>query len=168
MVGGLVTRIRFMVPNDLDELENKRLKSEAVTSALDHRLRGLNTVLSNNSERGKELRSAACLLFDAFATPEAGMAIALAFMSMEAVLLDPKTSVTVLARLSEAVAYRVGKSADNRRELRKQVKKHYEARSSFVHTGKVDKPSIIVTEARDICADVLRREILDLDCRAEN
>ena len=168
MIGGLVTRIRFMVPNDLDELENKRLRSEPVTTALDHRLRGLNTVLSNNSERGKELRSAARLLFDAFATHEDGMAIALAIMSMEAVLLDHKTSETVLARLSEAVAYRVGKSADKRRELRKQVKRLYEARSSFVHTGKVDKPSITVTEARDICADVLRREILDLDCMAEN
>jgi Apea-like HEPN len=92
-------------------------------------------VISNNSERSKELRSAANLLFDAFATPDSGMAIALAFMSMEAILLESSTTDNVTARLSEAVAYRIGKSADKRRDLRQQVKKLYKLRSSFVHTG---------------------------------
>lgn len=164
-VGGLASRIRFVVPNDLDELENRRLGSSDSTAALEPRLRGLRSVLSSKKERAKELRTAAGLLFDAFAASE-GMAIALAFMSMEAVLLDHKSKESIVARLSEAVAYRLGKSADNRRQLRKQVSNLYEARSSFVHTGTVNKPSTSVSDARDMSASVLRSEILDFDPEA--
>jgi hypothetical protein len=164
MVGGLTSRIKFAVPNDLNELERKRLGSgEDAASSLERRLRGLANVLSNTSERSEELRSAAGLLFDAFAAFEAGKSIALALMSMEAVLLDAKTKESIVARLSEAVAYRLGTSADGRRQMRRQVKELYEARSSFVHTGKVDQPSTAVSQAREMAAAVLRREILDLD-----
>jgi hypothetical protein len=125
-------------------------------------------LLTNDSERTRELRSAAALLFDAFAAPEPGKAIALAFMSMEAVLLDAKTTESIAARLSEAVAYRLGTSAEQRTELRKRVSKLYKARSGFVHTGKVDQPSTAVSEARDMAATVLRREIGDLNSETQS
>jgi hypothetical protein len=122
MVGGLASRIQFSVPDDLNELEMKRFGTgEDPNPSLERRLRGLVTLLTNDSERTRELRSAAALLFDAFAAPEPGKAIALAFMSMEAVLLDAKTTESIVARLSEAVAYRLGTSAEQRTELRKRV-----------------------------------------------
>src|SRR6266436_6229703 len=95
---------------------------------LERRLRVLRNILSTTSERGEELRAASVLLFDAFATLEPGMAIAIAFMSMEAVLLDPKATESILARLREAVAHRLGKSSDDRRRLRKRIKELYQAR----------------------------------------
>lgn len=163
MVGGLTSRIKFATPSDLNELERKRIGSgEDATSSLERRLRGLVNLLTDDTERHMELRSAAGLLFDAFAAPEPGKAIALAFMSMEAVLLDAKTKESIVARLSEAVAYRLGTSARQRAEIRKRVSKLYEARSGFVHTGRVAQPSSAVSEARDMAADVLRRELLDL------
>jgi hypothetical protein len=159
--------MKFALPGDLDELENRRLGTANAAAALDPRLRALRNLLSNNSTQGEELRNAARLLFDSFAALEPGMAIALAFMSMEAVLLDSKTKESIVARLSEAVAYRLGRSAEQRKNLRKQVSKLYDARSSFVHTGKVDKSSTAVGEAREIACSVLRRETLDLDAVEE-
>ena len=96
------------------------------------------------------------------------MAIAIAFMSMEAVLLDPKATESILARLREAVAYRLGKSSDDRRRLRKWIKELYQARCDFVHKGRVHEPSTVFNEARDIAADVLRREIFDLDAESNS
>jgi hypothetical protein len=162
-VGGLVGRITFGVPNDLDDLENKRLARGDATAATERRTSGLSTVLSNTSPRGDELRSAASLLFDAFAASQAGMAIALAVMSMETILLERKETDNVMARLAEAVAYHLGRSDAERKSRRKQVKALYDARSGFVHRGKVDQPSTAVSDARRIAADVLRREILYLD-----
>lgn len=167
-VAGLVNRIRFVVPGDLNELESKRLgNSDATPGAPEHRLRGVRNVLAIDSQRGRELCSAARLLFDAFAATEAGAAIAFSFMSMEAVLLDADSKADLLARLKEAVAYRLGKSADQRKHLRSQVSRLYDARSGFVHTGKVDKASTSVNEARHMSASVLRLEILDFDSGVE-
>jgi len=167
-IGGLVSRTRLALPNDLDELETRRLAGRDASAGLERRLRVLTNILSSTSERGEELRTASVLLFDAFATLEPGMAIAIAFMSMEAVLLDPKAKESILARLSEAVAYRLGKSSDDRTRLRKRIKELYQARCDFVHTGRVREPSTVVNEARDIAADVLRREIFDLDADSES
>lgn len=162
-VGGLSSRIRFGVPNDLDELESKMIASGNLDTALGRRLRALTSVLTIESERGIELQNASKLLFDAFAAAPSGMAVAVAFMSMEAVLLDRNVTSSTTARLSEAVAYRLGNSAVERKQLRRQVSKLYEQRSSFVHTGCLPNGSTAFHDALTLASRVLQREILDLE-----
>ena len=86
------------------------------------------------------------------------MGIALAFMSMEAVLLERKAKNDRVALLREAVAYRVGAVAEERTKLRKTVKDLYDLRSDFVHTG-VAIPESKRREALRLALDVLRREV---------
>lgn len=155
LVGSQAARMQFHTPTDLDDLETKKKESS------NRRLRSLRTVMSSNLVRARELRRAGSLLFDATAQQDVGLEIAVCFMSIEAVLLDPNEKSDISARLREAVAYRLGKSSAERRDLRKKIKDLYDARSKVVHTGEVpsgyDSDDLI-----RLAREVLRKEIEEL------
>jgi hypothetical protein len=82
-------------------------------------------------------------------------------MCLEGLLLEHSDKDNVTARLSEAVAYRLGRSAEDRDRLRKLTRKLYSLRSDYVHTGAV-QPDLELGEQWALTAgDALRREIED-------
>jgi len=154
----VISGMRLKTPEDLNDLEARRAHKEGASAALELRARRLAAVMRSPSARSAELRNAAGLLFDAVGAREGGLGIALAFMSMEAVLLERKAKNDRVALLREAVAYRVGAVAEERTKLRKTVKDLYDLRSDFVHTG-VAIPESKRREPLRLALDVLRREV---------
>lgn len=155
-------RLSFQVPQDLNTLE-RHLMTQQPDQAFKRRLECLKVLLCSSSERAKELRNASCLLVDSYSVREAGMSVLLSFLCMEAVLLEKKDTESLVARLTEAVAYRLGKTAEERRELRRTVKNLYNTRSQFVHTGTIERDSESQRQtASELACRVLNREIDDL------
>lgn len=105
-----------------------------------------------------ELASACSLLSDALSVRDDGLGVALALMSAEAALLEPTDANSLLARLSEAVAFRLGKSSAERREIRKRVRKLYDTRSRFVHRGE-STGAVEREEAIRLASKVVRLEL---------
>jgi len=136
-VGALVAGLVFGVPESLDEVSKRRAKTAGLGEALTPTLKRIAYILTSPDGPALTLRSAASLFAEALAAMDPGRSVALALMALEALLLDKSTTDNVLARLKEAVAYRLGGSHDERRELRKTVSRLYEVRSSFVHRGEL-------------------------------
>jgi hypothetical protein len=149
---------RFSLPPDLTELEKHVHAAGDVTKALDRQLRFVTKVLAGNSSRAAEIRNACRLAVDAADGDEFGVAITLAFACLEGLLLARTTKDEVLGRLSEAVAHSLGHTFDERASLRKQVKRLYEARSGFVHTGRATEEGRARDHALDLMFRVIWRE----------
>lgn len=115
-------------------------------------------VLSDESPRSTPVKAGLRFLIRAHVSREDGHAINLACTALEAVLLDATTTESVVARLSEAIAYRVGRGRIHRERLRRTTKQIYDIRSKYVHTGEVRVPF----SARDDCIE-LARCVLALD-----
>lgn len=84
-------------------------------------------------------------------------------------IFDPSSSEKsdITARLKEAVAFRLGKTSDERKDFRKKIKKLYDVRSRVVHTGDVPSgfdPEDVIRLARE----VLRKEIEELPSNNED
>ena len=77
-------------------------------------------------------------------------------MCMEAVLLE-KPKSDVLARLMEAVAYRLGTSKDDRKRLRERVSALYDARCRFVHDGEA---TAVTAEEREEADAIVGRTLM--------
>lgn len=152
----------FGVPDDLDDVKKERAKKDGLTEALSPTLRRIAHMITSTDVGATALRSAAILYVDAVTTTDAGRSVVFALMALEAVLLERSVSDTILARLKEAVAYRLGSSPDSRAQLRKQVGRLYELRSSFVHTGEVQATEDQRRHCLDLVRAVLKREIDDL------
>jgi hypothetical protein len=83
-------------------------------------------------------------------------------MALEGLLLEKGEGQSVAARLAEACTYRLaGEDPSRRSDLRKLVKRLYDRRSQFVHTGAVDAGAR--REAVDLARQVLARELLALE-----
>lgn len=163
----LSRRTFFDVPGDTSDFE-RYLMAQELGQPFTRRLVCLRALLTGTSERAKELRNAACLLVDSLAVREPGMSILLSFLSMEAVLLEKKDTESLVARLTEAVAYRLGRTASERRELRKTIKNLYNTRSQFVHTGTIAGDDARQrSTASDLARRILSREIDDLQLMEE-
>jgi hypothetical protein len=113
------------------------------------------------SEDPVHLHSSALLFADAIASPIGAQSIAIAFMSLEALLLDDSKR-DLLARLAEAVAYRLGTSSESRSALRKQVGKLYDQRSSYVHKGTVAGDGPSSAEMLSLTARAIKKELDEL------
>lgn len=161
MLASMISNTEFVIPETKDEISKKRIESYPEL-AIDDKIKKLEKVISGTDDRGKELRNSIRLYFDAWSYTELdpGKSVAFALMSMESVLLENKTQ-DILARLKEAVAYRLGRSRDERRDLRDVIGKLYQARSSYVHRGEVEKPEDILNEALTLAKDVLYLEVRD-------
>jgi hypothetical protein len=161
-VGALAAGTFFGIPEDFDEIKARRAKAKSLTNAINPTLERIAYIISSDDPKAVALRSAAILYADAVAAREAGRSVAFALMVLEAVLLERSNTDTVLARLKEAVAYRLGRSREDRARIRKQIGRLYEFRSSFVHTGAVNVAEFEQHEALELVRAVLKREIDDL------
>jgi hypothetical protein len=81
-----------------------------------------------------------------------------AFMCLEGLLLEHSRTESLMAQLTEAVAYRLGGTPSERNQLRKVVERAYKQRSAYVHTG-IMGPGAADPSIRDYAAAVLRREL---------
>ncbi len=154
-VGGLCPRVLFRVPADLNDLERRQVQDEVIR----HRFDPLVQIMRSNQERARELRNAGALLFDAYAARDDGSGIAMALMALEAMLLEKADSTNTIARLSEAVTYRLGTTASKRVEFRRKIKGLYGVRSVYIHTGRLDKRLGDRRTALAIAKEVLRKEL---------
>ena len=161
-VGALAAGTVFGVPEDLDELKVRGTKSKSLTYVLTPTLKRIAHLISSKDPTASALRSAAILYADAVAATEAGRSVTFALMVLEAVLLDHSNTDTLTARLKEAVAYRIGRSREDRSRIRTQVGNLYKLRSSFVHTGEVLVAESQRREVLELVRTVLKREIDDL------
>src|SRR6185503_20017445 len=99
------------------------------------------------------------LFLNCFSAADYGDAVTNAFACLEAVLLEHSQSDNLVARLREAVAYRIGTSPGDRKRLRRQISELYDHRSKFVHTGQVREKPGNRDSLRDTVGLILRREI---------
>lgn len=113
------------------------------------------------TEQPQSLHSAALLFADAIGSPNSGQSTAFALMALEAALLRRKDKSDTMARLKEAVAYRLGTSED-RDTYRKRVNDLYEVRSAYVHGGSVTTKFESRSEALSLTSDVLSRELREV------
>ncbi len=149
----------FVVPPDLDDLGRRRVEQGEVERALERHDRLLEKLFRSESIRARELRAACRRAAQADTSTDFGLCITLAFSCIEGLLLDPKSKADVLSRLAEAVAHGLGRSAQERSELRAQVKELYELRSVFVHTGNAKQRSRARDQVLALAYRVIRREI---------
>lgn len=161
-VSALASMICFSQPPK-DELMVIRIKKRGLSDVVEVLLEQIKVIMNTNDDHGSEIRSSARLLFDAIACFEAGKSIAFAMMSVEAALLESKKRSDILARLREAVAYRLGTSAKERSQLRRLVDELYSSRSEFVHTGIVSNAEKRRDKAIELATEVLSREVRDFD-----
>jgi hypothetical protein len=153
-----LSSVMFSVPEDLSELEKSVLNSGDCTAALSRHVRVLTNLLAGSGARARELRNACRLSINAEHSSEFGVLVTLAFSSLEGLLLQPHVRDDVLARLAEAVAHSLGGTVDEKNVLRKTVKKLYDVRSQFVHTGAVAEPAGAREAVMGLVYRVLRRE----------
>ena len=161
-VGALVAGLVFGIPEDLDDVKKERARKLGLTEALSPTLRRIAHVITSTDAGTAALRSAAILYVDAVATTDPGRSVVFALMALEAVLLERSVTDTIVARLKEAVAYRLGSSPVSRAQLRKEVGRLYDFRSSFVHTGEVQLTEDQRRHCLGLVGAVLKREIDDL------
>lgn len=143
---------RVVVPESVSDLDAVRARKDGLGSVLNRLLKTAVAILRSDEERAAELRHVARLLLKTRLEPDLGPKISAGFVCLEAALLDPKARESVGARLGEAVAYRLGRSAAERVDLRKQVAALYDIRSRYVHTGrsadgsKIKDPAGLIVE----------------------
>jgi hypothetical protein len=164
-VGSLAAGLVFGLSEDFDEVATQRIKEKGLTDALLPILKRITYVITSTDARAAELRSAANLYADAVAMTDPGKCVAFALMALEAVLLERSNVDNIIARLKEATAYRLGRSPDTRAQIRRQVGRLYDFRSSFVHTGEVRVTEAERRASLELIGSVLKREIEDLQMR---
>ena len=111
--------------------------------------------------RSQEIRTACGLYARAQVASDPGVAIVNYSMCLEWLLLQRSDNASITARLSEAIAYRLGRSADDRERLRKTIRDLYAVRSQYVHTVRVQPDLELGEQWARIAGDALRREIED-------
>ncbi len=148
----------FIIPRDLSDLETAQMRKGDGSSATQRIQRNLVKLAAVDSNRAGEVRNAARLYLAGESSAASassasyGMAVTYYFMCLEALLMEKTTKENIQARLTEAVAFRIGTSAESRADIRARVKKMYDDRSRFVHTGVVrEKPGM-----REACGEMVR------------
>jgi hypothetical protein len=148
-----------------DENENvssdKILKMKEKEEITSDYLSKIKEIINSNNKHANKLKSAARLLIEALSSFDDGKTVAFALMSVEAVLLESSKKSDILARLREAVAYRLGSSPSNREDLRSNIDKLYSARSSYVHTGQISDPKEHREMALELAKDAIKKDILE-------
>jgi hypothetical protein len=148
-----------------DENENvssdKILKMKEGDEITSDYLIKIKEIINSNNKHADKLKSAARLLIEALSSFDDGKTVAFALMSAEAVLLESSKKSDILARLREAVAYRLGSSPSNREDLRSNVDRLYSARSSYVHTGQISDPKEQREMALELAKEAIKKDILE-------
>ena len=149
----------FEVPADLNDLERRVLSDGDQPRALGRHLRTVVKTLAGVSERAQEVRNACGVAINAEHCLDFGVLVSVAFSCLEGLLLNPKDKSDVTARLSEAIAHSLGETVEEKNELRARVKKLYDVRSKFVHTGMVAETASSRRSALELMYRVLRRQM---------
>ncbi len=151
------------IPGPRSDLDLRHIAAGDHERLLEAPLRLLCCVMASTERRAVELQRAGAFLLRGSVTPDLGLALTYGFMCLEAVLLERSQTDNILARLVEAVAYRLGKSTEDRTKLRREIKDLYDLRSRYVHTGQAGGAAWTKPRERclDIVARVLQREIVD-------
>jgi hypothetical protein len=156
--GDRLSGLIFRFPSDLSDLERSLLDAGQSEQAIARHRRALTRVLAGTDQRALELRNACRLALNAEHSLDFGVLVSLAFSCLEGLLLLRQVKEEVLARLAEAVAHSLGGPVEEKERLRKRVKKLYEVRSAFTHTGMVGETAGARQEALDLMYRVIRRE----------
>jgi len=154
-----VDRFFFRTP-DLSEFESKRADSRGLETVMERAVGHLRTLFCASSPRAAQIRNAAALYLNCLSAREYGAAVSNAFMCLEAILLED-TKADILARLKEAVAYRIGTSADDRKRWRRRVGELYDQRSKYVHTGEAREKTGDRESLWEMVGQILKKEIED-------
>ena len=158
----MIRGVAVSLDDSASDIERERRRRGELSPEGDRSLRPLPGLFAAANERGLEVRNAASLLARAATEPDLGTAIGTTVTCLEALLLEKDAHQDVTARLAEAVAYRLGGCADRRRELRAEIRRVYKVRSTFTHTGRVERDvafSTIRQNILEIARETLRREI---------
>lgn len=123
----------------------------------------LRKVATGSTLRADQLRSAARFYLQGVAGDDAAQAILSLFTCLEATLLELDKNEAVTARLTEAVAFRLGRSASDRDGIRKRLKKLYDFRSRVVHQGDRTIGWESLDELATLARAVLARELGELE-----
>lgn len=147
------------IPRDLSEIERRRLEQGHVNAAFARYLRILERALRSEGPRADELRNACRMACLAATSPDDGVGLTTSFAMMEGLLLDRAHGDQVVARLCEAVAHSIGRSYEERRQLRAELRRLYDLRSSFVHSVKRQRAAQARQQVVELMLHVLKREI---------
>ena len=123
----------------------------------------LRKVAIGSTVRADQLRSASRFFLQGVAGDDAAQAILSLFTCLEATLLEQEKNEAVTARLTEAVAFRLGRSASDRDAIRKRLKKLYDFRSRVVHQGDRTIGWESLDELAALARAVLAREVEELE-----
>ena len=167
----MILAVAISRKSELTDIEKEQRRSGRSGTGGDRRRRSLQRLFGSSSMRARELAGCARLLGRAAVENEDGRAIGDAFICLEATLLEKNPTGELTHRLMEAISYRIGRSAEERSALRKEVKRLYGIRSDFTHKGHVGG-DVAFSGARrralEIAAAALRREIEELPCESES
>jgi len=150
-IATVLATARFTPPADASDAEERSGSFQA-------RARQLKRLLER--DLSTPLATAARLFFDSFSAVDHGHSMSLAFSAIEAALLDKNARDSVVARLKDAVTYRLGASAESRDEIRKLIEALYDQRSRFVHSGGGNSHARGAIER--VAGWVLWKELMDL------
>ena len=149
----LTCRTVFQVPASLSDLESYAFGHGDSGQATTRLVSTLNSLFSQSGPSGSSLRTALRFFCRGVSAHEYGLAVFNWFTALEGVLLDPEAKADIQARLVEAVTFSLGTGASERTAIRKDVKRLYDDRSRFVHSGyAVERPGM-----RAKCAELIRR-----------
>lgn len=159
---------RTDIPGDLSDLERHQFdraaprRSQGLSPCIANRIQFLKNMILTTDARADAVRNACRTAHAAGTTRDYGLAITLSFAVIEGLLLEEKEKDSTVARLAEAVAHSLGRTATERNELRKRTKALYNDRCSFIHSGGVREKAQGRRETIAIMNRVLRREIESL------
>lgn len=144
------------------DIERERRRRGELSPEIERRVRPLSGLFGSACERAVELRNAASLLARGATESDLGSTLGITVTCLEALLLEKDAHQDVTARLAEAVAYRLGGTAERRKDLRSEIRRIYRIRSTFTHTGRIEKDvafSPIRRSIIEVAREILRREI---------
>jgi len=143
-------------PNATSEIEERRTSSTGEPISL-QRLRKCAALYSH--DRGATIRTACRFFFRANMASDPGETALYGSMALESLLLAGGDKSDATARLQEAVAFSVARSAQERSEIKKRVREIYDVRSRFVHDGSSDWRVDYQNDALELIGRVISKEM---------
>ncbi len=151
------THIEDYAGSQLDQARAVRTSAHSANRVVTQ----LGRLWHDKSEHAQGIRTACGLYARGEAATDPGVAVINYAMCLEGLLLERKHTENVGARLSEAVAYRLGKSPSERERLRESTRSLYKLRSEYVHTGSIHADLDQQEDLARTAGDALKREIED-------
>ena len=171
----LVLCTTFAGKENQSEWDRGIAKREGILGLRDSWFRPLVNLWNDQTQRGRELWHSCEVFSRAHASWKPAETVFLCVMCLEGLLLPSYVTDESIGRLSEAVAFSLGRNPEERQNLRDLVKQLYAVRSKYVHQGGwtgydfknpgqrqkfLKDEEDVETKALDLAGRALRREIL--------